>query len=197
MDKYLGAVRRAAQVIDVPGAPRTLRLDDARVVADGVRLSWSFEDPESDLGEPVPHGRRLTGELDIRLPRDEPGDPGEQARAWWASAQLEAAHRFKLKSDADWLPGVPYVATSWTVEQAWSALLGALATHGATVELDGDEIHVADEHETVVYRIDPEEWAAYLNGPEQTDAPDDPYVVPAAVPLVDGLPPHQGPESVR
>lgn len=185
MEEYLAAVRRAAQVIDVPGAPLTLRLDDARIVAGRARLSWSFEDPESYEGDPVPHGRRVTGELDAGPPR---GDPAELGHAWWSTAQLDAAHRFRLQVDADWLPGVPYVETSWTVDEAWSALLSALAAHGAVVEVDGDEIHVVSEHETVSYRLDPEEWATYLNGPAQADPPDDSYVVPAAVPLSGGLP---------
>jgi hypothetical protein len=57
--RQLAAVQRASEVVDVPGTPRSLRLDDAEVVADGFRLRWSFTDPEVLPGDRAPHGRRI------------------------------------------------------------------------------------------------------------------------------------------
>lgn len=188
---YLAAVWDAARVIDLPGAPRTLRLDNVEVVGDvggaggRVMLSWSFEDPESYEGEPVPHGRRVRGVLQAGPAQ---GDPRERARSWWAAAQLEAGHRFVTQVDADWLPGQPAVALAWTVQEAWAALLAFLGSYGGEVHVHAGELRVTQEHEEVAYRIDPLAWAEYLNRPYRTPPSEDSYVVPAAVPMYDGLP---------
>lgn len=184
MKRYLSAVRRASRVVDVPGTPRSLRLDNSEVVADGVRLTWSFVDPERHLGERRPHGRRIRGELEVRSVK---GDPDEAARSWWAEAQLAAARRYKLQVDADWLPGEALVRRVWTTEEAWHALLVYLGGYGAAVRVERGEIRVTDGTEETTYRIDPDEWAAYLTGPEFTDDGSS-EIVPAASPLVDGIP---------
>lgn len=185
MRRYLAAVRRASRVIDVPGTPRSLRLDDAVPVGDGVRLSWSFVDPEVLPHDRPPHGRRIRGELEVRATQ---GVPEEVARTWWAAAQLAAARRYKLQIDADWLPGEPFVRRVWTSEEAWQALLAHLGSHGAVVRVEDGEIRVGDGPEETIYRIDPDEWAEYLTDPETAEAPGDADIVPVAGPLVDGLP---------
>lgn len=185
MKRYLAAVRRASRGIDVPGTPRSLRLDNAEVVVDGVRLTWSFVDPERHLDEQRPHGgRRLRGELEVRSVK---GAPDEMARRWWAEVQLAAARRYKLQIDADWLPGEAFVRRVWTTEEAWQALLAHLGSYGAAVRVERGEIRVTDGTEETTYRIDPDEWATHLTGPEYTDDGSS-EIVPAASPLVDGLP---------
>jgi hypothetical protein len=183
--RYLAAVRRASRVVDVPGAPRSLRLDDAAPVGQGVRLRWSFVDPEVLPHERPPHGRRIRGDLEVRVAQ---GVPEEVARTWWAEAQLAAARRYKLQVDADWLPGEPFVRRVWTTEEAWQALLAHLGSYGAVVRVEGREIRVRDGPGETVYRIDPDEWAQYLTDPEIAEEPGDTDIVPAANPLVDGLP---------
>ncbi len=185
MKRQLAAVRRASEVVDVPGTPRSLRLDNAEAVADGIRLRWSFVDPEVLPGDRGPHGRRIRGELEVRPSQ---GFQDEVARGWWAEAQLAAARRYKQQIDADWSPGEPYVRRIWTTEEAWQALLTHLGRYGAEVHVDDDGIRVVQGTEQTIYRIDPAEWAAYLTGPEVTEAADDSDIVPVGTPLVDGLP---------
>lgn len=185
MKRQLAALRRASEVVDVPGTPRTLRLDNAEAVADGVRLRWSFVDPEVLPGDREPHGRRIRGELEVRLSQ---GDQDEVAWGWWAQAQLAAARRYKQQIDADWSPGEPYVRRIWTTEEAWQALLTHLGRSGAEVHVDDGEIRVVRTTEQTIYRIDPAEWAAYLTEPEVTEAAANSNIVPVATPGVDGLP---------
>jgi hypothetical protein len=181
VDPHLAALRRAATVIDVPGTPRSLRLDGADVVGDTLRASWSFLDPEVMPGDPQPPVRRVRGETASSLHSDEVGSE----RACWSEVQLAAAHRYKLQIDADWLPGESAVRQVFTVDAAWTALLDYLATHGAVVHARNGNVTVEDASGTTTYRIEPAEWADYLNSPE---ASDDSEIVPAAAPLVDGLP---------
>lgn len=185
MKRQLAALRRASEVVDVPGTPRTLCLDNAEPMTDGVRLRWSFVDPEVLPGDREPHGRRIRGELEVPLSQD---DQDEVAPGWWAQAQLAAAHRYKQQIDADWTPGEPYVRRLWTIEGAWQALLTHLGRCGAEVHVDDGEVRVVQGTEQTIYRIDPAEWAAYLSGAEVTEAADDSDIVPVGTPLVDGLP---------
>jgi hypothetical protein len=182
---YVTAVRRAADVVDVPGAPRSLRLDQVQVDGDSVSLGWSFVDPEVPPG-PESRDGRVHGTVVVRRPAR--GTAQEVARNWWDQAQLEAAQRYKLQIDADWIPGEPWTRREWTVEEAWEALLAHLGrTYGAEVRVEDGEIRVADGDGEVIYRIDPDEWAMFLNVPEATDT-GNAEIVPAAMPLVDGLP---------
>ncbi|QNN51299.1 hypothetical protein [Nocardioides mesophilus] len=178
-------MRRASEVIDVPGTPRSLRLDNAEAAAGGVRLRWSFADPEVLPGDREPHGRRIHGVLEVRLSQDVQDDV---ARGWWAEAQLAAARRYRQQIDADWSPGEPYVRRIWTIEEAWQALLTHLGRYGAEVHVGDGEIRVVRGTEQTVYRIDPAAWAGYLTEPEVTEAAADSDIVPVATPLVDGLP---------
>jgi hypothetical protein len=183
--RQLAELRRASALVDVPGAPRSLRLDNAEAVAGGVRLRWSFVDPEVLPGDREPHDRRIRGELEVRLRQ---GAKEEAARGWWAEAQLAAARRYKQQIDADWSPGEPYARRCWTTEEAWQALLTHLGSHGAEVHVEDREIRVARGAEQTIYRIDPADWAEHLTEPEDTGAADDSDIVPVATPLVDGLP---------
>ncbi|GAB2870760.1 hypothetical protein [Nocardioides pacificus] len=194
-DDQAQAVRRAARVVDVPGAPLSLRLDDVSRTREGARLDWSFVDPESHAGDPHPHGRRIRGSTQVPSPRA----PSEDlARDWWAAAQLAAAHRFKEQVDSDAMPGVPYVHRTWSVEEAWEALVAYLGPHCTEVRPEDGIIRVDDGYEQTTFLIDPTEWAAYLSDVEPTavdEHPDDATeahlatgIVPTAVPLVDGLP---------
>ena len=183
--RQLGALRRASEAVDVPGTPRTLRLDNAEAVANRVRLRWSFVDPEVVPGDREPHGRRIRGKLEVALSQ---GDQDEVARGWWAQAQLAAAHRYKQQIDADWSPGEPYVRRVWTTEGAWHALLTHLGRCGAELHVDDGEVRVVQGTEQTIYRIDPAEWAAHLTEAEVTVAADDSDIVPVGTPLVDGLP---------
>lgn len=144
-------------VVDVPGTPRTLRLDNAEAMTDGVRLRWSFVDPEVLPGDRSSHGRWIRGELEIPLSQ---GDQDEVARGWWTQAQLAAAHRYKEQIDAGWIPGEPYVRRLRTSEGAWQALLTHLGRCGAEVHVNDREIRVLQGTEQTIYRIDPAEWAA-------------------------------------
>lgn len=112
-------------------------------------------------------------------------DADAAGRTGWARAQLDAARRFCRQVDADWLPGEPYVRRVWSIEGAWQALLAYLARHGAAVTISGSEINVTTDAETMTYRLDPASWTDYLNA---VGEPDGDEVVPAAVPLSDGLP---------
>ncbi len=47
MKRFVAALRRAAEVVDVPGAPRSLRLDHIQVDGDSLELIWSFAVPRS------------------------------------------------------------------------------------------------------------------------------------------------------
>lgn len=186
---YLEAVRRASAVLDVPGTPRTLRLDD--VAPDGraaVRLRWSFVDPEVLVGETAPHGRRIKGDLTFRAE----GDPQEAARSWWGEAQLAAGQAFAHQVDADWIPGEPYVRRVWTREDAWEALLGHLRSVWDEVLLEDGGVRVVrdreGERDEVVYRLDPDRWADYLTDPVRTEPSEGSYVLPVATRMDDGLP---------
>jgi hypothetical protein len=184
VNRYAAALRRAAEVIDVPGTPRSLRLDNLEVSGDRVRLWWSFIDPEVLPGDREPHRRRIRGELEVAMER---GRPAEVATSWWAEAQLAAGRRYALQIDADWEPGEPYVRRVWSTDEAWQALLSHLGGYGAEVRVDDGTVRVVQAGEETVYVIDPEEWAAFLTDPEAID-PDGSEIVPVATPLVDGLP---------
>jgi hypothetical protein len=176
------AVRKAARTIDVPGTPRSLRLDGVAVTGDLARLTWSFADPEVFADDRRPHHRRVRAETDVAVVRSDMAELGREA---WAAAQLAAAHRYKLQIDADWIPGEPYVPRTWSVEDAWQALVGHLAAGSRSLQVRDGEIVADDGRETFTYRIDPVAWAHYLTEPE---APADGEIVPAATPSVDGLP---------
>ena len=178
--RCLEAVRRAAATVDVPGAPRSLRLDASSVEGDSIRLTFSFLDPEvSGAG-----GRRRIRE--VQQVAVDTGDPDRLARSWWGEVQLAAARRYRSQIDADWTPGAPYVPRTWTVDEAWRALLHYLGAYGAEVRVEGSEIRVRSRDEATVYRIDPDEWAAFLNAVDAKEWGDD-EIVPAAT-VVDGLP---------
>ncbi len=189
MSRFVTAARRLSSVLDVPGTPRSLRLDDVTIDGDVVVLRWSFTDPESFDGDPMPHDRRIHGELEVSSVN---GNPDEAARSCWARIQLDAAYRYKLQVDADWIPGQPYVRRVWTPDVAWQGLLTFLGREGAEVRHERGELHAiygaADEN---IYRIDPNDWATYLTGPstpEPSVEPDESDIVPAATPDVAGLP---------
>jgi hypothetical protein len=189
VSRFVTAVRRHSSVLDVPGTPRSLRLDDVTFDGDGIILSWSFTDPESFHGDPVPHGRRIHGQLEVPTCH---GIPDDDARSCWARIQLDAAYRYKSQVDADWIPGEPAVRRVWTPDAAWQGLLAFLGREGAEVRHERGELHAiygaADE---TIYRIDPNDWAAYLTGPttpEPSVEPEESDIVPAATPDVDGLP---------
>lgn len=185
MQSLATAVRRAAAVVHVPGTPRSLRLDDVRVDGDSLAVVWSFLDPEVPPS-PESRGGRVRGTTVV-----EPSlgsTPDDAAREWWAQAQLEAARRYKRAIDADWIPGEPWARREWTVDGAWEALLTHLAaTYGAEVRVEDGEIRVTDVDGEVVYRIDRDAWAMYLNEAEGTDTGES-EIVPAALPLTHGLP---------
>ena len=181
MEEFRRALRRSARLVDVPGAPRTLRLDGTEGHGRGVRLSWSFIDPNVLPGEPTRHGRRVSGLLDV--PSDDPGAAGPA----WAAVQLAAAHEYKRQIDADWEPGEPYVPRTWTADEAWQALLSHLESDGDEVVAVDGEIRVRHGTERVVYRIDPAEWAEHLTEPAAAWDPDS-DVVPVGTPMIGGLP---------
>jgi hypothetical protein len=182
---FVTAVRRAAHVVDVPGTPRSLRLAHVSVDGDSLAIDWSFVDPEVPPS-PESRGGRIRGTTVVRPPQG--GTPSDAAREWWGQAQLEAARRYKRAIDADWIPGEPWTRREWTADEAWEALLTHLgATYGAEVRVDHGEIRVADTDGEVVYRIDRDAWATYLNEAEGTDT-GNAEIVPAALPLAHGLP---------
>jgi len=169
------AVRAAAHVVDVPGTPRSLRLDDVVVDGDAVTMAWSVADPSyADRGD------RWHGTTTVTAPLA--GEPGEVC---WAAAQLAAAHRWKQELDGDEMPGVPWTPRVYTVDDAWQALLRYLATHGEVRKTGPGEITVDDEAGTVV-RLDPVAWAAYLS--DDDAQPASPDTVPTGGREVDGLP---------
>ncbi|MQW75305.1 hypothetical protein GHK92_05410 [Nocardioides sp. dk4132] len=183
VERQLEAVRRASAVVDVPGTPLSLRLDRAEVVADRVRLRWSFVDPEVLPGDRESHNRRIRGELEVPLSQAH----DETASGWWADVQLAAARRYKQQIDADWSPGEPYVRRIWSVDEAWQALLDHLGRH-ADVHDDKGGIRVVRGTEQTTYRIDPADWAAYLTGPEAAESTGDGDIVPVGTPLSEGIP---------
>jgi hypothetical protein len=178
-------LRRAAHSLEVPGAPLTLQLDTVDVQGDKFSIVWSFVDPEV-LPDPSSQGGRIRGTLVVRARSGASAE--EQASAWWAQAQLQAAQRFKSAVDADWIPGEPVRRREWSVAGAWQALLDHLSTDDAGVQVVEGQIRVTHQEWRSVYRIDPNEWAAYLNRVEAADHHEDDYIVPAAMPLVHGLP---------
>ncbi|HET9420214.1 MAG TPA: hypothetical protein VFO49_03685 [Nocardioides sp.] len=181
--RCLEAVRRAAATVDVPGTPRSLRLDTSGAEGDTIRLTWSFIDPE----DPGPAGGHRIREV-LRV-SSEPGDPDHLARSWWAEVQLSAGRRYKSQIDADWTPGAPYSPRTWTPDEAWQALIDHLGAYGADLRAEAREIRVRSRGEETVYRIDPEEWAAFLNAVDSRDDWDDSDIVPVATPApYGGLP---------
>ena len=174
MTAFSKALRRASAVVDVPGTPRSLRLDAVQQEGDLVRVSWSFADPEVHVGERSGHARRVRGHLEVASPR-----PGRAAEVW-AEVQLAAARAHILQVDGDGDPGQPYVRRQWTPQEAWDALVEHLQQRWAVVDVGDGEVRVRDGAREAVYRLDPEDWAAYLTEPE---APwgEESDVVPVAV----------------
>ena len=161
MTAFTKALRRVAVVVDVPGAPRSLRLDSVEAQdGDGVVVSWSFVDPEVHVGERSGHGRRVRGHLEVASPR-----PRAAARVW-AEVQLAAARAYVRQVDGDWDAGEPYVRRTWTAQEAWDALVAHLREQWAAVDVGDGEVRVRDGGREAVYRLDPEEWAAYLTDPD-------------------------------
>jgi hypothetical protein len=183
--RAVAALRRASTQVDVPGTPRSLALDAVEPGGDTVRVSWSFVDPEVRPEDRVPHGCRLRGLLEVATA---PGPPDALARSWWVEVQLAAGRRYRSQVDADWEPGAPVVRRVWQVDEAWEALLAHLGRYGADVRVVGGEIRVVARDVETTYRIDPDEWAAFLTGPEALAPSGGSDIVPAGVPLVDGLP---------
>jgi hypothetical protein len=181
------AVRAASATIDVPGAPNSLRLEGIEVGPDQVVVQWSFRDPETPSGAP---DRRLPGTTILNL-RDGTGSSDPQH--WWAKVQLDAGHAYKGRIDADWVPGQPVVPRVWGAEEAWGTLCAHLRVDADSVEVLTDEIRATRLGEVTTYRFTPQAWADHLNAiaaddPEPDDYPTYFGVVPAAMPLVDGLP---------
>jgi hypothetical protein len=179
-------VRLCAGVVDVPGAPVTLRLDGVSASDDTCEVLWSYTDPEIVPGASEPQGR-VAGVTRVTV-HETSDTTGERC---WAQAQLDAAHEFKYQVDEDWLPGEPPPdPRQWSAPEAWSALRTFLSRDGATVREDDGDLVVTGQHgHTVSYRFEPTAWAAYLTrfAVAVLEA-GSPYVVPAAVPEMDGLP---------
>ncbi|WP_345262283.1 hypothetical protein [Nocardioides nanhaiensis] len=191
MSRSDAALRHAAEVVDVPGAPLTLRLDEVGPAggrSDALRLVWSYEDPEYLPDDHQPHGRRIRGTTEVAW--RPAADARRAARDAWAAAQLAAAHRFKNQVDADSRPGEPWLRRSWTTTEAWLALRDHLAVHGQVVTANRarGEIAVGSAPQVLTYRVDAEAWATYLNRTYQHAPSSDGYIVPTADRLVDGLP---------
>lgn len=186
MKRYTPALRRAAEVVDVPGTPRTLRLDEVHETGDTVTVRWSFVDPEVHEGRPR---ARLSGTATF-APQGRRGEVEVLARSWWREVQLAAGHRFKRQVDADFVPGVPPRREPWTVDEAWHALLAHLqASQPVTVEATAEGLRVVTRTAETHYRFSPHVWADYLNRVQlATSSGDDEYVVPAGVPQDGGLP---------
>lgn len=193
MKRYVAALRRAAEVVDVPGVPLTLRIDQVQQGRSDLTVTWSLEDPEVWPGDS--RRRRLQGTATFPLPSRR-HDADTAARAWWADVQLAAARRFKGQVDADSTPGTAPRAQLWSTEEAWRALLSYLGGTGARVTETGTDVRVVHPSgETEVYRFTPEEWADYLNRPiRSASSQGDGYVVPSAVPVVGGIPVWAGDE---
>ncbi|MFY0405444.1 hypothetical protein [Solicola sp. PLA-1-18] len=197
VDACLDAVRRLANVVDVPGAPTTLRLEQVNSTADGFKLRWSCFDPIAWANRDLPSKEqaRMRGTVRVGL---KVGDPETTARAWWARTQLAAARRYARHLDADWEPGVPWVNRTWTIDEAWKALTEYLTGPRRRVHTEEDGVHVSfDDPDRLdeVYEFKPREWAAYLReftsttlGPLEPGQVGDSEIVPAAIPLIDGLP---------
>jgi hypothetical protein len=173
------AVRNAAHTVDVPGAPRSLRLEAVHVSGGECRIEWSFRDPEQLPGDSRPGLRRVRGETRSRA---------RSAAECWSAAQLDAARRYRARVDADWLPGEPYRRRVWSTEEAWQALLGYLRSSGAEVHERDGEIVAEHLDDLTVYRFDPVEWARFLNRITDQEPGPGGDLVPAALPDMDGLP---------
>ena len=185
VQRRVTALRRASHSVEVPGAPLSLRLDTVDVTGDRVSLGWSFIDPV-DPPDPGSTGGRIQGRLLVRADPD--AGVEEDATVWWAQAQLQAAQRFKDAVDADWIPGEPVRRRERSVAEAWQALLDYLSAEEGHLQVVEGEIRVTSQEWRSVYRIDPNEWAVYLNRVEAVDHPVGEYVLPAAMPVVHGLP---------
>ena len=191
MKRYVAALRAAAEVVDVPGTPRTLRLDEVSEADGVVSVRWSFVDPEVHQGRS--QGRlRGSAEFTVRGGRREVDG---LARSWWREVQLAAGHRFVRQVDADLVPGAQPRRHPWTVEEAWQSLLEHLrASRPVTVEETDGGLRVVTYSEEILYRFSPDQWADYLNGvglprsEEQVGGSDGDDVVPAATGPVDELP---------
>jgi hypothetical protein len=172
------AVSEAARNVHVPGTPLTLRLDRVKAADGACHLWWSYRDPTGESSD-----GRVRGETSIDVRNISDGDVGGLC---WDAAQLAAAHRWVFELDGDEMPGVPYVPRTWTIDEAWRALLVMLSRYGTVSQTGASEITVRDSDGTdLIFRLDPAEWAAYVALPEEV-ANDD--IVPTAVPLVDDLP---------
>ena len=178
MEEMDRAVSQAARKVHVPGTPLTLRLDRVEAVDGACHLWWSYRDPTGESSD-----GRVRGETSTDIRNISDGDVGELC---WDAAQLAAARRWKYELDGDEMPGIPYVARTWTIDEAWRALLVMLSRYGTVSETGDREIAVrtADATELIV-RLDPAEWAAYVALPEEVTDDD---IVPTAIPLVDDLP---------
>ena len=184
MSGYVAAVRQAATVVDVPGAPLSLRLEHIEMDGGTIRLRWSFGDPQASPDDRASSARRIRGEQEESISS---GDVAGLARSWWAAAQLAAAHRYQRLVDADWTPGEQPRRAGRTVDQAWEALLAYLRQEPGEVSAHDGAIRATRDSQEYVYRIDPAEWAVFVTG-AATNSSSDPGIVPAACRLVDGLP---------
>ena len=191
MKRYAAALRGAAEVVDVPGTPLTLRLDEVREAGHTVTVRWSFVDPEVHRGRPR---GRLSGTATFTA-TGTGREADALARSWWREVQLAAGHRFVRQVDADFLPGAVPRRDPWTAKEAWQALLRHLrASDPVVVEETDDGVRVVTGSEEIVYRFTPGEWADYLNGvglprsEEQVGDSDGDDVVPAATGPLDELP---------
>lgn len=194
---FARALRRCSAdvAVSVPGTPLALRIDQVGEAGPGrLQVTWSFVDPESYEGDDPSSPRRLRQETTLAVPRS--GRPEDGAAQWWNEIQLAAAHRYKRAVDADWIPGAaPEAPTARSVAELWQDLLNHLGTYDTVINAEPGNVRVRERGgHVVVYEFTPEEWAAYLRpAPDEDGAPDaarvDPSpIVPAAVPLVGGLP---------
>lgn len=157
------------------GTPLTLRLERVESTTDACRPWWSYRDPTGEYSD-----GRVRGETSVDIGNVSDADVGALC---WDAAQLAAAHRWKDELDGDEMPGVPYTPRTWTEDEAWEALLGR---HGTIVHSDRREITLRTEDEgTLVFRLDPAQWAARISLPDEVSNDD---TVPTGVALVDGLP---------
>lgn len=177
VEDIASAVSRAARNVHVPGTPLTLRLERVRAAADVCLVEWSYRDPTGESSD-----GRIRGETSVDIGNLTDGDLGELC---WDAAQLAAAHRWKYELDGDELPGVPYVPRTWTVDEAWEALLALLGRYGTVVRAEGGEITLREGETERIFRLDPAHWAACVSLPEKVT---NRYIVPTAVALANGLP---------
>lgn len=192
---FARALRRLADSagVSVPGAPRTLRLEDVDEAGRRLlRASWSFVDPESYEGD-GPEERRLGGAELYDVPST--GQPDDCAARWWEAVQLAAALRYKHAVDADWVPGQAPEPERRSETELWQALLDHLRHDGSTIlRAEPGDLRVQDRDGTLlVFAITPAEWAAYLSPPldaesREEGAVDRSPIVPAGTRQVDGLP---------